>query len=103
MLADVAAKALQQIRADILDLLDGRVPAERAAALAETLSQGRWTHDHPIGFRDAQALGLPVSSPMPRPFYDLMRLFPQPTQRHASVQYIPTPYGPPPARPETAK
>jgi hypothetical protein len=32
---------------------------------------------------------------MPQEFYELMEMFPQPVRAHPSVQYIPTPYGPP--------
>jgi ClpP class serine protease len=99
ILADVAEKALAQLRTDLLDLLRDKVPPERAAELAEQLTQGRWTHDHPFSFRDAKDLGLPVSAPMPKEFYELMALFPQPASRQPAVKYVPTPYGPPPARP----
>jgi ClpP class serine protease len=95
ILADVAEKALHQIRTEVLDLLGDKLPADRAAALADELSQGVWTHDHPISFREARELGLPVRSDMPTEFYQLMNLFPQPTQRQPTVQYIPAPYGPP--------
>jgi Serine dehydrogenase proteinase len=71
------------------------MPADRAAELADKLTQGTWTHDHPIGFKEAQELGLPVRSDMPTDFYELMALFPQPTRREPTVQYFPTPYGPP--------
>ncbi len=95
ILADVAEKALQQIRAEVLELLEGKMPRDQAAALADKLSQGTWTHDHPIGFQQAKELGLPVQSDMPPEFYQLMALFPQPLQRQPTVQYIPTPYGSP--------
>jgi ClpP class serine protease len=95
ILADVGGKALQQIRSDVLDLLADRMSPDKATLLTDKLSQGTWTHDHPIGFKEAQDLGLPVRSDMPTEFYELMALFPQPTQRQPTVQYIPTPYGPP--------
>jgi len=95
MMADVAEKALHQIRAAVLELLEGKLPPETALALADKLSQGTWTHDHPISVREAQALGLPVKGAMPEELYQLMTLFPQPAQRQPTVQYIPAPYGPP--------
>jgi ClpP class serine protease len=94
ILADIAEKAFHQIRAEVLELLADRMPADKAAALADKLTQGTWTHDHPIGFKEAQELGLPVHGDMPEEFYQLMALFPQPTQRQPTVQYIPTPHGP---------
>jgi ClpP class serine protease len=95
IMADVAEKALQQIRDEVRELLGDKLPPEVAQALADKLSQGTWTHDHPISLRAAQALGLPAKGDMPEEFYRLMSLFPQPTQRQPTVQYIPTPYGPP--------
>lgn len=95
ILADIAEKALHQLRAEVLELLEGKLPDEKAQALADKLTQGTWTHDHPISFQEAQQLGLPVRADMPEEFYQLMALFPQPTPRHPAVQYIPTPYGPP--------
>lgn len=94
ILADVGEKAMQQIRAEVLELLADRMPPEKAAALADKLTQGVWTHDHPISLAEARDLGLPVRPEMPEEFYQLMNLFPQPT-RQQSVHYIPKPYGPP--------
>jgi ClpP class serine protease len=96
ILADVADKALHQIRAEALELLEDKMPRDRAEALADKLTQGTWTHDHPIGLKEAKELGLPVRGDMPAEFYQLMALFPQPVQRQPTVQYIPAPYGPPP-------
>jgi len=93
--ADQAAKALSQIRTETLELIGDKLPPEKAADLADKLSQGTWTHDHPIGFKEAAELGLPVSSDLPKDLYQLMSLFPQPVRRRPAVQYIPTPYGPP--------
>jgi len=95
ILADVAEKALQQIRSEVLELLEGRMPQAQAETIADKLSQGIWTHDHPISWEEARQLGLPVRCDMPPEFYQLMSLFPQPIQRHPAVQYIPAPYGPP--------
>jgi ClpP class serine protease len=96
ILADVADKALHQIRDEVLELLVDKMPREKAEVLADKLTQGTWTHDHPIGLKEAEELGLPVRGDMPAEFYQLMALFPQPVQRQPTVQYIPAPYGPPP-------
>jgi ClpP class serine protease len=103
VLADVAEKALHQIREEVLELLDGKLPADKAPALAEKLSQGTWTHDHPISVREAQALGLPAHGNMPGEFYQLMSLFPQATQRQPAVQYIPVPHGAPASSPSSTR
>jgi ClpP class serine protease len=73
--------------------------SEKAEELATILSEGRWTHDYPISLEEAQLLGLPAVGELPREVYDLMALYPQPSQRRPSVQYIPLPYQPAPARP----
>jgi ClpP class serine protease len=93
--ADMAEKALHQIRAEVVELLSAKMPAEKAEGLADKLSQGVWTHDHPIGCKQALELGLPVTTAMPDEIYELMSLFPQPVRRQPAVQYVPEPYGPP--------
>jgi ClpP class serine protease len=94
IMADIAEKALKQIRSEVRELLGQRMAADKAEELTDKLTQGIWTHDHPIGFHEAQQLSLPVRSDMPDDFYNLMALYPQPMRRHPTVQYFPTPYGP---------
>src|SRR5258708_5379018 len=48
VLADVGRKAMAQVKRAAQELLDRRLPAEQAEALAEKLSAGNWTHDYPI-------------------------------------------------------
>src|ERR1700730_1661633 len=48
VLADVGRKALAQIRQAASELLNRRLSAEQAEALAEKLSTGTWTHDYPL-------------------------------------------------------
>lgn len=93
ILADVAEKALRQVRTAVRELLADKMPPERADAVAEALSCGRWTHDYPITVEEARGLGLPVSTAMPREVYQLMELYPQAQMRRPSVQYVPMPYG----------
>lgn len=90
ILADVAEKALRQIRAAVVELLADRMSPEKAATLADQLSQGSWTHDHPISFREAEALGLPVRGDLPTEFYQLMGLFPQATPSQPALPSAPT-------------
>ncbi|RMD83109.1 MAG: hypothetical protein D6820_02770 [Lentisphaerae bacterium] len=91
ILADQANMAIQQVRANVKWLLEGRMPADKAEKLAGLLSEGHWTHDHPITFDAASELGLPVSDQIPKPFLDLMSMYPQPVRRDPSVEYIPVP------------
>ncbi len=104
--ADVAGKALRQVERSVRELVGERLPAERAAELARTLTCGTWTHDYPITVDEARSLGLPVSTEMPTEIFELMELYPQTAQRRPSVEYIPLPYGPrdgAPRRPAPAR
>jgi ClpP class serine protease len=92
ILADVSRKAITQVRRTVQDLLAERMPTESAAALAEKLATGTWTHDYPIMAEEAKTLGLPVSTDMPPEVYQFMSLFPQPTRTRPSVEYVPIPY-----------
>jgi len=94
ILADVAQKAIGQVKATVTKILGDRMPADKAAALAEALATGRWTHDYPITVSEAKELGLPVSTEMPTEVYQLMGLYRQTAQRRPSVEYIPIPYRP---------
>ncbi len=91
ILADIARKALEQMQVQIRNLLAGTYREERAAELGKLLSEGRWTHDYPITFREAQSLGLHVSKEMPEEVFQLMGLYPQPVRHRPSVEYIPSP------------
>jgi ClpP class serine protease len=92
ILADMAQKAVHQVRAVVAELASRRLPPDRAEALAATLAGGGWTHDYPITVAEARTLGFAVSTEMPRAIYDLMQLFPQSGRRRPSVEYIPLPY-----------
>jgi ClpP class serine protease len=92
VLADIAEKAQNQVRDFVREMLSGRLRDEDAERIATTLTDGRWTHDYPITFEEAQRMGIPVSTDMPEEIYALMQLYPQTTQRRPSVEYIPVPY-----------
>ncbi|HEY76772.1 MAG TPA: hypothetical protein G4O00_11440 [Thermoflexia bacterium] len=92
ILADVAEKAIRQVKQTIVQIVSERMEPEQAEALAEKLATGTWTHDYPITVQEAQELGLPVSTEMPQEVYNLMSLYPQTAQRRPSVEYIPIPY-----------
>ncbi len=92
ILADLARKALKQVQAFVQDLLEPKLGAERAAEVADTLSQGHWTHDYPLLAAEAKALGLPISTELPNEVREIMQLYPQPRGRRPSVEYIPMPY-----------
>ena len=93
IMADVGRKAIGQVKQAASELLERRLPAEQASALAEKLASGLWTHDYPIWASTARALGLTVSTDMPDAVLDLMKLYPQPvrTQSGGGVEYLPVP------------
>ena len=94
ILADQAEKAMTQVRESVRELLTGKCPQEKVEELAKLLSEGTWTHDHPITFEVAKSFGLPVRSDIPPEFLDLMGLYPQPVRRQPTVEYLPERRGP---------
>jgi ClpP class serine protease len=89
ILADQAEKAIPQVKESVRELLTGKAPPEKVEELARLLSEGTWTHDHPITFEMARNLGLPVRSDIPAEFMDLMSLYPQPVRHQPAVEYLP--------------
>lgn len=92
IMADIAEKALKQVRSVVVELASRRLPGDRAEALATSLTGGGWTHDYPITVVEARTLGFSVSTEMPKLIYDLMQQYPQAGRRRPSVEYIPLPY-----------
>src|SRR3989475_3195257 len=88
ILADEAEKAVSQVRESVRELLADKRP-EKAEELARLLSEGTWTHDHPITYETAKSFGLPVRCDIPSEFLDLMNLYPQPVRRQPTVEYLP--------------
>jgi ClpP class serine protease len=89
ILADQAEKAMVQVRESVEELLTGKTPEGKNEELAKLLSQGTWTHDHPITYETAKSFGLPVRSDIAPEFLDLMALYPQPIRRQPTVEYLP--------------
>jgi ClpP class serine protease len=88
VLADVAEKALVQVKQGAVELLTPRMEHSAAEALAAKLAGGQWTHDYALTAQEARALGLPVTVGMPPEVMQLMSLYPQPIQR-SGVEYLP--------------
>ncbi|MDU4959388.1 MAG: ATP-dependent Clp protease proteolytic subunit [Sporomusaceae bacterium] len=94
ILADIAEKALRQVQDFVQSLLLDKLTPEQAAVVAQNLSQGTWTHDYPITCDKLREMGIPtICNEMPLEVYELMELYPQPSQQRPSVQYVPLPYG----------
>ncbi|MEW6081586.1 MAG: hypothetical protein AB1576_07400 [Bacillota bacterium] len=92
ILADVAAKAMSQVKATVLEVLKERLDEEKAEFVADYLTDGHWTHDYPITCEELARLGLPVCGALPEEIYRLMDHYPQPSGRRPSIQYVPLPY-----------
>lgn len=91
ILADVSRKAIAQVIRAATELLAVRMPPGEAAALAEKLASGDWTHDYPIPAAEAKGLGLPVTTDMPEDVLTLMTLYPQPVRQSGGVEFLPVP------------
>lgn len=92
ILADIAEKALNQVKKSILHILAHKMDDSRAEEVAELLTRGYFTHDYPLTVEDLKKMGLQVNTGLPREVYMLMELYPQPGGRRPSVLYIPVPY-----------
>ena len=88
VLADVAEKALAQVKQGAVELLTPRMEQAAAEALAAKLAGGYWTHDYALTPKEASALGLPVKVAMPLEVMKLMTLYPQPIQQ-SGVEFLP--------------
>jgi len=91
ILADVAEKAIKQVRDFVYNLLKDRYGDEKAKELAQTLTEGRWTHDYPITVEHARELGLNVETDVPEEVYALMELYKQPMKQRGTVEFMPYP------------
>lgn len=92
IMADMAEKAIVQVRDSLFRILSKRFDEDKSRELADIFTQGRWTHDYPISCEQLRSMGLQVSNDLPEEVYRLMELYPQPVQRRPSVQYVPLPY-----------
>ncbi|MFN7065767.1 MAG: SDH family Clp fold serine proteinase [Aquificaceae bacterium] len=94
ILADIAQKAIEQMKSYLIWLLtQNGMEREKAESIAEELATGKYTHDYPLTVEYISRLGLRISTEVPEEVYQLMELFPQPMGSQVpSVQYIPVPY-----------
>jgi len=92
ILADIAEKAIKQVKEFVVELLKDKMEIEKAEKIAEILCEGYWTHDYPLDHERLRELGINVNTSVPPEIYALMDLYKQAEQRRPSVQYIPIPY-----------
>jgi ClpP class serine protease len=94
ILADMAAKARIEVASFVLEMLEKRLPKDKATSLAAALTEGSVTHDFPLTVDILRKTGLSVSTAMPRNVYELMDLYPQAGTNRPSVLYVPVRRGP---------
>ncbi len=94
IMADMGRKALAQVGGFTSRLLERHMRPERAREVANVLSQGAWTHDHPLQHAELRTLGLPVRVGVPDEERELMTLYPPPRGRTQAVEYVPGPRAP---------
>ncbi|MEO0195007.1 MAG: ATP-dependent Clp protease proteolytic subunit [candidate division WOR-3 bacterium] len=92
LFADVAKKAIKQVEDFVFELLRDKYGDDKSKELARVLSSGVWTHDYPITYEKLKELGLKVSTNVPAEVYELMNLYPQPSNplRPGSGLFMPS-------------
>ena len=88
--AALTVDAVERYRLGAVKILEHLTPV-----IERVLSTGVWTHDHPLQVDTLKLLGLPVSVGIGTEERNLMRLYPQPRGREASVEYVSGPRLPP--------
>jgi ClpP class serine protease len=91
ILADISAKAINQVATLVAELVGKRMPEKEANELAALITTGQFTHDFPITVERAKSVGLPISIEMPEFIYRLMEFYPQRGVGRPSVNYVPMP------------
>ena len=90
ILADVARKALDQMRRFVRELIRDKVPAERLDEVVERLVSGYYTHDYPITVEELVSMGFRnIKTELPAEVYALMELYPQEHALRPGVEYVP--------------
>ena len=81
IMGEASRKALAQVEGLVESLLERRLDPERSREVARTLTQGSWTHDHPLSPETLKRMGIPVRVGAGQPERDLLDLYPQPRGR----------------------
>ncbi|GAB6944242.1 SDH family Clp fold serine proteinase [Vulcanisaeta sp. JCM 14467] len=101
ILADMAEKAIRQVKELVIELIRDKVGEERAQQIADRLVSGYYTHDYPITVEELREMGLKVSIDVPPEVYELMMLYPQARTNRPGIEYLPYPIVPRPTTRET--
>ncbi len=91
ILADVAEKALNQMKDLVREFLEGKVPEDKIDEIVEELVSGKYTHDYPITADILKKWGIPVKTDVPPEIYELMELYPQARSSRPNIEYLPYP------------
>jgi hypothetical protein len=92
LLADMAAKAMQQVRTHACELISNKAHSADQCSITDRLVSGEWTHDYPITKSKALELKLPISKKdVPGEMFDLIALYPNPKKQEPSVKFGFTP------------
>jgi ClpP class serine protease len=87
--ADIAERALKEMRDTVFKFLKDKMDEERATRAVEELVMGKYTHDYPLFYEKIKELGLPVKDNVPPEVYELMELYPQAQAQRPGVEYLP--------------
>jgi ClpP class serine protease len=96
ILADMAEKALNQVKELVIELIRDKVGEDKARRIADKLVGGYYTHDYPITVEQLREMGLSVSTNIPPEVYELMVLYPQVRANRPGIEYLPCPIIPRP-------
>ncbi len=89
--AEEAAKAMEQMKALLKKILEGKCGEGNIDMISEEFVSGKYTHDRPFMADDVKALlGDCVKTDVPTEVYDLMRLYRMEVGRNRpGVEYVP--------------
>ncbi|NPV62705.1 MAG: hypothetical protein HPY61_08760 [Methanotrichaceae archaeon] len=89
--AEEARKALEQMKALLARILDGKCGKDRLDVIIEEFVSGKYTHDHPFMAEEARyLLGDCVKTEVPEEVYELMNLYRMEVGRgRPGVEYVP--------------
>jgi ClpP class serine protease len=88
LFANIAEKALRQVKQGAMDLVGAQMQPEKAKKLVDILAGGQWTHDYAVTASQAKEIGLNVRDGIPASIMHLMRLYPQPVRQTPSVEFL---------------
>jgi ClpP class serine protease len=87
ILADISQKSLASMKVFVKKILAAKgYQAKAITSIQNQLLSDRFTHDEPVDFKAALAMGLWVSDQLPATIYDLIKLYPQERRKLDGVE-----------------